>query len=465
VTTQADYAAIVGAANILSPADGLDRYQADGRAAAGKAGCVVRPASPDQVSAVMRLAAARGDRIVVQGANTGLVGAGLPDDSGRQIVLSLDRLDDRIEIDPDNRSATVAAGVRLSALNAAAAEHGLTFPIDLGADPSIGGMIAANTGGARFLRYGDVRRNLMAVEAVLADDQGRIVRFGSALWKDNSGLDLKQLLVGGSGSLGVITAASVALQPLAPNRLTAMAALDDTGHALATLRLLEQSFGGLLTAFEGISGEALSLALRHVPRLRNPFATVPAYALLIELSGGDAVPVDWLEEQLAEVLGQAMETGAVADIVVDRRDGLWAIRHAVPEGLRAAGQVIACDIALRRGDVFAFRQEMRQALAARWPELMLCDFGHVGDGGLHFNMVWPRALGPAPADPRDIVFDAVLARGGSFSAEHGVGPRNAAYYDAHVPAPVRRIAGQVQRVLAPRPIGRVDFGEGEAVRV
>lgn len=456
--------AIVGAAQVLTAPDDLAGYRTDGRGAGGGMPvAVVRPADAEQVSALARLAADECLRMVVQGARTGLAGAGLADNG--DLVVNLDRLARHIAIDPVNRTATVDAGVRLSALNAAAAEHGLFFPVDLGADPSLGGMVAANTGGARLLRYGDVRANLMALDVVVADGEGTRLPLGAPLWKNNTGIDLKQLLVGSGGSMGIVTRVTVALQPCPAVQLTAMLALRDPYAALDLLGVLERGLGTLLSAFEGIGPAALDAALGHVPGLRAPFAETPPYAVLVEISAGAAFEAEWLEERLANLLAPLMDgnDAPVLDVAMDRRNGLWAIRHAVPEGLRASGTVVACDIALKRGDVMRFRDDMVARLAQAVPELVPHDFGHIGDGGLHYNCVWPKAAGPAdPASverARTIIFDAVVREyGGSFSAEHGIGPRNITQYQRFVPAPMRRLTGAVQRLFAPVPGGRIDFG-------
>lgn len=465
---------VVGPAHVLTDRDDIAPYRFDGRGeGGGLPDAVVRPDSTQQVSALVALAARTGLRVVVQGGRTGLMGAGLSHDDprlreGGDIVLSLDRLSRHIDIDPANRTATVDAGVRLSALNAAAAAHGLFLPIDLGADPSIGGMIAANTGGARLLRYGDMRANLMAIDLVRADAQGTILSLGAPLWKNNSGLDLKHLLVGSGGSMGFVTRATVALQPLPSVRMTALVALRDADAALPLLLALEAQFGTLLTAFEGISANAMTAALSHVPALRAPFAATPDYAVLIELSAGAALDAAVLEEKLAAMLEPMMTAtdAPILDVAIDHRGHLWAIRHALTEGLRAAGAVVACDIALRRGDVMRFRAAMAARLATQTPELIPHDFGHIGDGGLHYNLVWPHHAGP----PDQAVMDqarlsvfacAVDEFGGSFSAEHGVGPRNIKHYTRFVPAEVRRLSGEVQRLMAPAPQGRIDFGTME----
>ena len=456
---------LIGDAHVLTDRADLAARDEDGRGPIGSARALVRAADADQVAAVMRLAAEHGARLVPQGARTGLVGGGAADDAGAMILLGLDRLNRPPVIDVVNRTATVDAGVRLSTLNAAAAEHGLAFPIDLGADPSIGGMVSANTGGARFLRYGDVRRNVLGVEAVLADVAGTRVTLGGALWKDNAGLDLKQMLVGAGGALGVVTSVTVALQPLPAVAVTAMIALEKPEASEALLGVLEAACGTLLSAFEGISPAAYEAALAHVPHLRRPFADdAAAWYLLVELSAGSLFGDEQLEELLSQALAPWMEDdGPIRDVAIDRGGGLWAIRHAVPAGLRALGAVVGCDIALRRGDVSSFRDTVGAEIAALFPGLMLCDFGHVGDGGLHFNMVWPRERGAPPpgllARAQAHVFTAAVERyHGSFSAEHGVGPRNIAYYQRWTAPEKRALAGRIQQAFAPIAIGRVDFG-------
>ncbi len=458
--------AIVGARHVLVEAEDMAGYRLDGRGEGGGMPlAVARPADADEVAALVRLAAGAGVRIVVQGARTGLAGAGLAAERGGDLVINLDRLCRHIVIDPVNRTATVDAGVRLSALNAAAAAHDLFFPIDLGADPSIGGMIAANTGGARLLRYGDVRANLMAVNYVAADTQATRQTLGAPLWKNNTGLDLKQMLVGSGGSTGIVTRATVALHRKPALQMTALVALRDPAAALTLLLALEARFGALLSAFEGMSAAAMGAALAHVPGLRAPFSAVPPYAVLVELSAGAAFDADFLEERLADALAPLMDgaDAPIIDVAIDHRDGLWAIRHAIPEGLRAKGTVVACDIALRRGDVMRFRDDLAARIATVAPALVPHDFGHIGDGGLHYNLVWPRDAGApdkAAIDAaRTIIFDAAVRDyGGSFSAEHGIGPRNIAHYPRFVPAGVRRLAGTIQRIMAPVPIGRIDFG-------
>lgn len=451
-------AAVVGPQHVLTDAADLASYSSDGRGITSAPLAVARPKNRDEISKIITLCADHHIRLIPQGARTGLTASAIADQSGQMLLLNLDRLSAPPVIDAANRTARVEAGVRLSTLNQAAEPYRLFFPIDLGADPSIGGMVATNTGGARFLRYGDVRRNLLSVELLTAEAEPRLIRLGQELWKDNSALDLKQLLIGSGGMMGIITEVTIALSRLPSTATTAMIALPDPKTALDLLIRLEGDFGPLLTAFEGISQKAMDAALFHLPRLRRPFTETPVYAVLVELSGGAAIEADWLDEHLAASLTPMMESGAITDVILDRGDSLWALRHAVPEGLRASGKVVGCDISMKRGDMFRFREEATALLAELFPQFILHDFGHIGDGGMHFNLVWPSELGKCQTDQaeaaRALIFTlCVDAYHGSFSAEHGLGPINAAYYRRHTSPDVQRITEDLRQYLAPIAMG------------
>ena len=252
-----DLSALVGEDAILhSPAD-TQNYERGYRYGAGRARAVVRPATVDQLAAVVRYCYAQDVRMVAQGANTGLVGSSTPDTSGEQLVVSLDRLRGVEALDAHNRTACVRAGTRLSELNRAAGSHDLFFPIDLGADPSLGGMVATNTGGSRLLRYGDVQHNLIGLEVVLADSEATVLTDLTGLRKDNSGIDLKQLFVGTSGSFGIISRVQVELHRVP--RQTAVALAVPTAHDAipALVAMLEAEAGEFLGAFEGMSANAM----------------------------------------------------------------------------------------------------------------------------------------------------------------------------------------------------------------
>jgi FAD/FMN-containing dehydrogenase len=463
-----DLAHLVGEAGV-APADDFARFEQAARYGGGRARAVVRPKDTAEVAAVVRYAYAHDLRLVPQGANTGLVAASTPDMSGEQLVLSFERLQWIEALDRASRSVIVGAGTRLSQVNAAAAEVGLSFPIDLGADPSIGGMIATNTGGARLIRYGDVRRNLLGLEVVIADQDASVLTDLRDLRKNNSGLDLKSLFAGSGGGLGLVTRACLNLHRLPRQTATALAIPVDHAALPGLITRLEDEAGEFLTAVEGLSHNAMMAALRHHPRLRNPFgaAEPPPYALLVELTS--TAPAETgidVEDLLVSVLGRCLEgpEALLTDALVGRGHELWDLRHAVSEGLKQEGRVIAFDLSLPRSRLPAFRAEMSAEIAARFPFLRLCDFGHIGDGGDHFNLVWPHDAAPAydaevVRQVRDLVYDrAVLGHGGGFSAEHGLGPYNLDYYRRYTPPQTRAVAAALKRQLDPKGLlGHVDF--------
>ncbi len=280
---------IVGANGLLSAAAGMAPYETAARYGGGKAAAVVRPADTDEVSAVLRHCVRRRLPFTPQSANTGLVLGSTPDDSGRQIVVSLDRLRAPPRIDVADRTVTVAAGVRLSALNAALEPHNLFLPIDVSSDPMIGGMVATNTGGARFLRYGDMRRHVLGLEVVLPDDAGTVLPLSGGLRKDNAHLDLRQLFIGSCGALGIITAATLEVHPRPRRAAAALLVPRDENAVLELLQVFEAEAGEFLTAFEGMSEAAMRHAFAHIPTSRNPFQEgLPPYAILVELTSTSA---------------------------------------------------------------------------------------------------------------------------------------------------------------------------------
>lgn len=423
----------LGEGGTLSERGDLAPYETGWRYGQGRAAAVVRPRTTAEVARVLAAAHARGLRAHAIGANTGLVGASNPDASGEQLVLSLERLNRTLEIDPLDRSARVSAGVTLSALNAAAEPHGLFFPIDLGADPQLGGMVVTNTGGARLLKYGDVRANLLGIEVVLAD--GTRVERLTRLRKDNTGLDWKQLFVGTSGRFGIVTEVVVKLAPRPRQRAAALVAATNGEALLACLAHLEQHGGDTLTAFEVVSQEALAATLKHAANVRAPFGGIaPPYTALIELSSTLARERLDLETLLGELLVEFAEAAeGVEDVLVGPPEEFWAIRHQVSESLAKEGVVLALDLSVPRARMAEYARVARARLARDYPFVRVCDFGHWGDGGTHFNLVWRKEHGPAdvPAFKRELqtlLYDlAVREFGGSHSAEHGLGPHNARF--------------------------------------
>lgn len=294
----------IGREAVTAVTPGQKAFIEDARAGHGEAAAIARPRSTLEVSLMVRHAQATGVRLIPQGANTGLVAAGIAADGSEHVVLSLRSMNRPPQIDAANRTATVDAGVLLSKLNAAAGEFDLCLPIDLAADPAVGGMIAANAAGARFVRYGDVRRSLLGLEVVLGDANGTVLDLMTPLWKNNTGLDLKQLFVGSSGSLGIITRAVLALQPRPNTTVTALLVPVDETAVIEALLALERYAGAALSAFEGMSRAAMQSAIDEVKSIRDPFAgaALPEFAVLVELSG---VGQD-TEARLLDVLGEAL---------------------------------------------------------------------------------------------------------------------------------------------------------------
>lgn len=449
-------AALVGPGGlILDPADRA-AYETPARYAGGTAAAVVRPATTAEVSAVVGYCVRHGLAFVPQGANTGLAEGSTPDASGTHLVLSLDRLTAPLEVDPADRTATVGAGVRLSALNAALEPHGLFLPIDLGADPSLGGMAATNTGGARFLRYGDMRRHVLGLEVVLADEVGTVLQLSHGLRKDNAAVALRQLFVGGCGAFGIITKVTVEVHHRPRQTAAALLVPRDADAVLPLLQAFEAEAGGALTAFEGMSAAAMRRAIAHVPSLSNPFAGgVPDYAVLVELTRTWA-PRDGeasLDEVLQQIAGDLLERddSPLVDALFGPVEKMWALRHSLSEGLRASGPVVGFDLSFRRRDLARFRREATAMLEADFPDYELCDFGHVADGGVHFNLV-RREPGAHAPDRLDALREAVLVLaiegfGASFSGEHGLGRAVQGSYDRFTPRLVQDYSAAVAAVF------------------
>lgn len=466
-------AAIVGHDHVLTAATDRAPYETGARHDAGQAAFVVRPASTSEVSAVMAACIGAGTQLVPQSGNTGLVGGSTPDGAGDQGVLSLERLRTPTVIDPVNRTAIVAAGTRLSSLNDALAPHDLHFPIDLGADPMVGGMVATNTGGARFIRYGDVRRNILGLEVVLPDANGTVLDLMQVVRKNNTGIDLKQMFIGTSGAMGVVTRAVLELHRRPQQRAAALLVPASDDSILQLLAAFERDAGDYLTAFEGMSREAMQAAFAHAPSLRNPFSQgrIPEYAILVELSrtwpARDAeMPLESVLEGLLASIWERADA-PLADAMIGRPEGLWHLRHALSEGVRHAGYVIAFDLAFTRGDLVRFRRTIRPWLREKYPMLQICDFGHIGDGGLHFNLVHPVGNGTRPLPGfvqrlrSELIERAVVGYGASFSGEHAIGRSNQGFYDRHAPDAIKTIAGRIQRVFAAQPFGAARFGPAD----
>jgi FAD/FMN-containing dehydrogenase len=420
--------AAVGAAHVLADGD-LPAYEVDWRRRfRGRARAVVRPASSAEVAAVITACAAHGVAVVAQGGNTGLVGGSVPDASGEQVLLSLNRMTRVRAVDPANLTITVDAGCVLQAVQEAAAAHGLLFPLSLGAEGSctIGGNLATNAGGTQVLRYGNARELCLGLEVVTA--AGQVWDGLTGLRKDNTGYDLRDLVIGSEGTLAVITAATMKLFPQPAAVTTALAACPTLDAAIELLQLARVRLGPALTGFEAMNEFALSLVRKHFPGLRQPLGAAP-WTVLIEQS--DAESADHAGALFEALLQAAVERGLVADAAIaaslEQSRTMWHLRESITLAQVAEGLNIKHDISLPASAIAGFVAETDAALERAFPGIRIVDFGHLGDGNLHYNIQAPEGTPPADFLDRfegrinDLVFDAVAARGGSFSAEHGIG--------------------------------------------
>jgi FAD/FMN-containing dehydrogenase len=446
-----DLADALGPRGVLRPPEDLTAYERPARGSGGPAAAVVRPASTDEVRTVLRWARARRVRLLPQGANTGLVGASVPlPDGPPVVVLSTERLVHGLDLDAGGATAVVPAGLRLSALNDAAAGHDLWFPIDLAADPSVGGMVATNTGGARMLRHGDVRRRVLGVEAVIADADVTVVDDLSVLRKDNTGIDLSSLFIGSSGTLGVVTRVAVELSRRPAETACMYVIPAGPARAVEVLAVLEERLGPLLSAFEVMSAESVAAAVGHVDGVRAPFgnrADPPTVTVLVEAAGPEGTGAF-----LLDAVGAAVDSGAATDAVAVPAPDAWGLRHALSEGLRRSGHVLGFDVSVPRPALADFRDRVRARVATELPSAVVADFGHWGDGGMHCNLVFAEAPPTATerAQAREIVFGtAVDDCGGSFSAEHGIGPHNIDWWRRTTPAGNQRVLHALKNLFDP----------------
>ena len=448
----------LGQQGVLTEALDLARYCEPFRGRTGTAAAVLRPATVQQVRSIVGWARRHRVRLLPQGAATGLVGASTPPPPGEgppTVVVSLERLDAEPVVDPVDRTAIVTAGTRLSRLNDTAGAHGLVLPIDLGADPMLGGMVATNTGGARMLRHGDVRRHVLGVRAVVADESCTVVDDLSTLRKHNVGPSPSQWFVGSGGAFGIITDVAVQLEQVATARACAWLVPTGDEAALAALLHLERRHGGWLEAYEVVSAEALDAALAHGSQV-HPFGDRPSppLAVLVELAGDAAsTGADAAEERLLGALDELATDGLITDGVVVDPVSAWLPRHAVSEGLRQLGVVLGFDVSVPRPALPAFLRRARQVVHAVAPDAVVADFGHWGDGGVHCNVVLP---GADEVDPdlarrlREAVLGATVREfGGSFSAEHGIGPTNADWWLAATSDGVQQLTHQLKSVFDP----------------
>jgi len=389
---------------------------------------VALPDSTARVAELVAYCARERIAVVPQGGNTSYCGGATPGPAGNEILLSLRRMRRIRAVDALNDSLTAEAGCVLAELQAAAIDVNRLLPMSLGSEGSatLGGIVSTNAGGTAVLRYGMMRALVLGLEVVLPD--GRVLDQLSALRKDNTGYDLKQLFIGAEGTLGVVTAATLRLFPRPALTATALAALPSPAGALALLATLRESLGDAVTTFELVPRIALDFVCRHIGGARDPFGAPHAWYALIEATA--SAPDPGFTERFEAVLAAAIERGQADDAVTAadgaQREALWRLRETIPEAQRHEGASLKHDISVAPGRLPAFIAEGEALLAKLAPGARLVAYGHLGDGNLHYNLSEP-AGGDAgallrQAEPvRRAVHDLVAAHGGSFSAEHGIG--------------------------------------------
>jgi FAD/FMN-containing dehydrogenase len=411
------------------PAESAERYLVDHRRLYhGRALALARPRETSQVAQLLRWCHQQRVGVVPQGGNTSYCGGATPDDSGREILLSLERMNRIRSLDAADWSMTAEAGCVLATLQQAAAGVDRLLPLSLGSEGScqLGGNLSTNAGGTNVLRYGMARDLVLGLEVVLPD--GRVLDRLSTLRKDNTGYDIKSLFLGAEGTLGVITAATLRLFPREASIATALIAVPTVTAAVALLGQLRAASGDQLSSFELMPRAAIDLLLQHIADTRDPLGASSPWYLLCEVASSQ--PDADLGTLLAAALETALADGVVTDAAVAQsereRAEFWALRERIPEAQRRAGASLKHDISLPVSRLAEFVERESAWLQATVPEALLIAYGHVGDGNLHFNVnaVTPAAEAALLARSEQIrrhVHDAVLDCAGSFSAEHGIG--------------------------------------------
>ncbi|EAQ30495.1 FAD/FMN-containing dehydrogenase [Erythrobacter sp. NAP1] len=430
-TFLAEAAELLGPKGFTQLAEDIEPWETDWRGRyTGSALALASPASTEEVSALVKLCAKHGVPIVPQGGNSGMAGGATPDETGASILLSLRRMNAIRSIDVGAGHAVCDAGVILQTFHEAAEAEGLRFPLTLGGKGSatIGGLISTNAGGTQVLRHGTMRAQVLGIEAVLAD--GSIFDALTVLKKDNRGFDLKQLLIGSEGTLGIVTGATLRLLPAPQARATAWVGLSSITDARALLRRVDRALGDTLEGFEVVPAHCLDSVLAHLPDARSPLGQRHAWNALVEcvaLDGDDAE----LRERLEEALADAAEAELLADAVIAsnerQAEDFWTLRDSISAAERALGPAMQHDISVPVERMPEFILAASPAIEEAHPGTSAVAFGHLGDGNVHFHVLAPKGAEPGVWEETQgkavsaQVYDLVTEWGGSISAEHGIG--------------------------------------------
>lgn len=424
--------ALLGPKGFTTDSDLVSPWLTDWRGRyTGRSLGLASPANTQEVAQLVNLCAQHGVPIVPQGGNSGMSGGATPDESGEAIILSLRRMNTVRAFSTESRTITCDAGLILQTLHDHAEAQGLRFPLTLGGKGSatIGGLISTNAGGTQVLRHGTMRAQVVGVEAVLAD--GQIFDSLVPLKKDNRGFDLKQLLIGSEGTLGIVTAATLKLVPKTFDRIVLWVGLDSILDARNLLLQCDASNGDALEGFEVLPRHCLEAVLAHLPDARNPLAEVYPWQALIEIVANTAEEAEHLPEIAQTILEKAFDGGLIADGTYSTSDtqaeSFWLLRDSISAAERALGPAMQHDISVPVEQMAAFVETAIPQVEAAFPDCVAAAFGHLGDGNVHFHVLAPpgSARGEWETDAGKkismLVHDLVTQWGGSISAEHGIG--------------------------------------------
>ena len=403
----------------------------------GKAAAMLSPANTAEVAEIVKFAAAHRIALVPQGGNSGMVAGATPDQSGDSLLLSMRRMNKFVSIDPASGDAVVEAGLILQSFHEAVAPHGFRFPLTLGGKGSatIGGLISTNAGGTQVLRHGTMRSLVLGIEAVLPD--GSIFDGMAPLKKDNRGYDLKQLLIGGEGTIGIVTKAVLRTVPALIDRSVVWAGVKSPSDAYALLQHLQRQAGSALEGFEILPQTALDAVLRHIPGTRAPLSGPHPWHALIELVQDDAsqpAPADLAQRLMAGAMEAGLADDATLSANETQAEAFWKIRDSISEAERAEGPALQHDVSVPVADMARFIETETPDIEARFPGTRVVAFGHLGDGNIHYHVKAPKGMtaeqwysDSSPVSAR--VYDRVEAYRGSLSAEHGIGMAKLAEFE------------------------------------
>lgn len=418
-------AEIAGVANIVAPQDS-GPFLTEWRSRwPGSAALIATPDSVERISAIVRYCADQNISITPQGGNTGLVGGQIP--FGPEILLSLKKLRRIRDISPLNNTMTVDAGLTLAEAQSAAKDAERLFPLSIGSEGScqIGGVISTNAGGVNVLRYGNMRDLVLGIEAVLPN--GEVWNGLKRLRKNNTGYDLKQLFIGGEGTLGIVTGAVLKLFPAPRDLATAFVGLPSVEAAVELLAHAQGESGGATTSFELMSRRCVDFVLKHIPNTRDPMSETHPWYVLMEFSS--SAP-ETMHAKMEKTLAGAIDKGLVADAAIAQNEtqakAFWRIRHSISEAINGEGLGARHDVSVATNDIPAFLRDAETTVMKIAPAARIVAFGHMGDGNVHYDVAPPEgadksALDPLREDIESAVYDVIEKYDGSISAEHGIG--------------------------------------------